>query len=547
MEHSPEGDDVSSHGTNRPKAVVITTLPMAAILPMLRDAIRSQAQSKLGARNPTVQSEIRRCLEATSISRIFDIEGLWEVLHELESATETNTRHTENVSEQEEMTSPQVPRSGQREESPSRAQNEVKATVNKNTDDDATTGSIPNDYSNPSLLQQSLEGMASSPGPVTSLPPLRIGTELQPLVRKAEIQDSEDEEGFSSSPLSSINSVVFAPRSEPSAQPTGHIDSQANHKAHAPPSTHLTPTAYPESEPEGQPQEANEPPFELLKETETETPDIIVVTHFPSLLTTLFTHRDKTSAHTNLQLLSLHLRHLARSAAGPLIMLLNTTTSPSTTSKKSGPGPGPGTFPSDPNRPANSPESITPMKPQRPLDPTLRSIFNPAPQLQGGSYGYMPTHGYGHGTGTGAAAALTRRNKPSFGTTFAQFLDLHLLCTKVPRTREDAEAAVTLGMGAGVEDVKYAWVVEVLLDELGALDWQPGVEKDITNKNKEEGGNENEVRNSHLPLPPRTSREQRWGAVDVRDSDGGGGTRIVNAFAAMGTGTGSGRGAAGGK
>jgi hypothetical protein len=537
--YSPDGDHVAPGGGDKPKAVVVTTLPVSAILPTLRDAIRSQAQSKLGARNPAAQSELRRCLEATSISRIFDIEGLWEVLHELESTAETNIRGVGNASEKGEVTSIQTPRSDQHEEPQSRIEEEVKTMVNGSANKDATTDSIPNDQSNPSLLQQSLESMASSPGPVTSLPPLRIGTELQPLVRKAEIQDSEDEEGFSSSPLSSIDSAVFAP--ELSSPCTGHVDSQANPEAHTPSAIPIS-TTDPESEPDSQPQKPHEPPSEPTKETGISTPDIIVVTHFSSLLRTLFTHCDKASAHTNLQLLSLRLRRLARSAAGPLIMLLNTTASPSTMPSKSGLG----AFPSDPNHPANSSESVTAIKRQRPLDPTLRSIFDTAPQPRGG-YGNVPIHGYDHGYGHGydagsaagpgrAAAALMRRNKPSFGAMFAQFLDLHLLCTKVPRTREDAEAAVALGTGAGIEGVKYAWVVEVLLDELGALDWKrTGADKEKDNSNKKkQGGNENRIPKS---LPPRTNRERRWGAVDVRDGEGGG-ARIVNAFAATGTGGG---------
>jgi hypothetical protein len=149
------------------------------------------------------------------------------------------------------------------------------------------------------------------------------------------------------------------------------------------------------------------------------------------------------------------------------------------------------------------------------MDPTLRSVFNPAP---------LAIHGYGHST-------AWRRNKPSFGLVFTQLLDIHLLCTKVPRERQDAErlfaplhgpdsAAAgevlmemdTPGYGpdTGVSpirtmagaasthhDVRYAWVVECLLDEIGIWDG-PGMK--------------------------RRSREQRWGAVDVRAG------RIVDAF-----------------
>jgi hypothetical protein len=183
-------------------------------------------------------------------------------------------------------------------------------------------------------------------------------------------------------------------------------------------------------------------------------------------------------------------------------MLLNTTTT----------SPVPETFTPAPDRPI-----ATGAKTQkRPLDATLRSIFNPGPNQ-------AHKNGYGYGT---AGAHLVRRNKPFFGATFAQLLDLHLLCTRVPRTRGDAETAVALG--AGSDDVKYAWVVEVLLDELGVWEWEKGeVEK----------GQERGNRREELRPPSRENREQRWCAVDVRD-----GVRVVNSFtvaSASGSGSGS--------
>jgi hypothetical protein len=124
----------------------------------------------------------------------------------------------------------------------------------------------------------------------------------------------------------------------------------------------------------------------------------------------------------------------------------------------------------------------------------------------------MHRQDYGYGP---AAANTIRQNRPSFGVTFAQFLDLHLLCTKVPRTRDDVEMEIALG--AGSEDVKYAWVVEVLLDELGIWDWEKGQSEDS--------------RGEETRLPPRVNREQRWGAVDVWD-----GVRVVDAFMSAATG-----------
>ncbi|KAM0323169.1 hypothetical protein ACHAQA_009019 [Verticillium albo-atrum] len=91
----------------------------------------------------------------------------------------------------------------------------------------------------------------------------------------------------------------------------------------------------------------------------------------------------------------------------------------------------------------------------------------------------------------------SRRNKPSFGMVFAQILDLHLLCTRVPRGADDAERV----FGDAPGEAKFVWVVEVLLDEIGVWEGKRG---------------------------PRRSREQRWGAVDVVKG------RVVNAFEAKG-------------
>ncbi|KAI0397721.1 hypothetical protein F5Y17DRAFT_322021 [Xylariaceae sp. FL0594] len=557
---------VFGHSPDKPTAVtalIITTLSVAAILPMLRDAIRSQVQSKLGTRDPAaVQKELRRCLEATSISHIFDVEGLWEVLHELQSAVQANVRHTGNVSGTGDMNHVQV--SDQNKAPPPVVRHETNVNdTGVNTNEGAATSSVPNGYGNPSLLQQSLEGVASPPGPVTSLPPLRIASGLQqPVTRKAEIQDSEDEgeEGFSSSPLSSLNSVMFASTSRAGSaspsRPTGHRGLQAEQEPYAPLSVIPIPdtnTHDPDAEPrtdtgrQGQMAVSEHVPSpELAGKTETERekvispamPDIVVVTHFSFLLATLFARRDKTSAHTELQQLSSHLRQLARSPESPLIMLLNTTTTSAsssfsssyaatTTSTSSSAKSGQRSIPVDAARQQQT----------KPLDQTLRSIFNhPAPQQQ--QQQRQQTRAYHHHNNSWKR----RRNKPSFGATFAQFLDLHLLCTKVPRTCEDA---VEL-MGDG--DVRYAWVVEVLLDELDALlGWgrseeelaattEKGKEQEKqTEREKDKDRNlpSSSSQNQHL-LPPRTNREQRWGAVDVSGGIGTGtgtkGSRIVDAF-----------------
>ncbi|KAF5605919.1 hypothetical protein FPCIR_289 [Fusarium pseudocircinatum] len=172
-------------------------------------------------------------------------------------------------------------------------------------------------------------------------------------------------------------------------------------------------------------------------------PDVIVITHFSSLLTGLFSHREKSAAHAALQLLNSHLRDLSRNLSSkPLILLLNSTSAVSS-------GPALAT-------------AASPAK-QSQVDPTLRSIFNPPP-----STGYS-----------------ARRTKPNFGLIFTQLLDLHLLCTKVPKTRQDAEGVVRQLPG---DEIEMVWVVEVLLDELGVWKGYTGA---------------------------RSGREQRWAAVKV--------------------------------
>ena len=172
-------------------------------------------------------------------------------------------------------------------------------------------------------------------------------------------------------------------------------------------------------------------------------PEVIVITHFSSLLTSLFAHREKVAAHTSLQLVGSHLRDLSRNLpSNPLIILLN-----STSSNFSGP----------------THSAIASPAKQTFVDPTLRSIFNP-PLVTGYS---------------------NRRTKPNFGLSFAQLLDLHILCTRIPKMRVDAEIAVQKRSG---EEVNMAWVVEVLLDEMGVWEGKMGV---------------------------RVGREQRWAIVEV--------------------------------
>ncbi|KAJ4140256.1 hypothetical protein NW768_001612 [Fusarium equiseti] len=298
-------------------ALLVTPKPTSVMLASLRDAIKAELKTRGYIKDKT---KLRHCLDNVMLSCVFDLDGLWEVLADLDR------------SEPEEEA---VFLDGEHE-----AQKQDITTV------------IPVD----------------------------------------EIQDSQDDEDTAFSPV----------------------------------------------------RQTSEPPQE--KETPrkmTPHPEVIVITHFSSLLTSLFAHREKVAAHTSLQLLGSHLRSLSRNLlSNPLIILLN-----STSSSFSGP----------------THSAVTSPAKQTFVDPTLRSIFNPPLVI-----GYS-----------------SRRTKPNFGLSFAQLLDLHILCTRIPKMRVDAEMAVQKRSG---EEVDMAWVVEVLLDEMGVWEGKMGV---------------------------RVGREQRWAIVEL--------------------------------
>ncbi|KAL2757711.1 hypothetical protein ACRALDRAFT_1079832 [Sodiomyces alcalophilus JCM 7366] len=351
-------------------AMVVTNQPPATLLPMLRDAVKAELVGQT-TDEEAARGKLRGCLERVSVSRVFDLEGLWEVLADLDMPCE-------------DQPASQRPEDGTTlAEGAPAVSRETEPRGEENTD--------------------------------------RPGSKLAKVV----VADSDDEDEELPLP------------SPPPAPP-------------APPAN-----ARPLPTPDRMPPESHH------------GPDIIVITHFATLLTALFTRREKKATHTSLQLLASHLRYLTRGGApsNPLVLIINTTTSPTVRNFEA-------------ETPLRNwvPPSSSSSSSNRPLDPTLQSVFCPA--------------------------TSKRRNKPSFGLVFTQLLDLHLLCTRIPREREDAERLYApLGEGRGQEEVGFVWVVEVLLDEMGV--W-------------EEGG----------ARRPRRSREQRWGAVDVV------GGRVVDAFTA---------------
>lgn len=377
-----------------PRAMIITTLSASTLLPILRDILKTEISLTQPLITDT-NGHLRECLKQISISRVFDVNGLWEVLGELDLPTQP-----------QDPGSPMSPQSRRQTEK----------------------------------TQQHDAG---------------IDEELPPSAGETEIMDSQDEGGLSPESSGETSANLAAPEREPSVH-----SKQAN----------VLP-------------DRGEIPISPV-------PDIILITHMSSLLTTLFTHREKATAHTTLQLIASHMRYLTRSPenSGPLLLILNSTTSSAASTDNISATTAANTGGSPPRPPSR------PHPPSKPLDPTLRSVFNPPPQ----SYGYD--------------APPTRRNKPSFGLVFTQLLDVHLLCTRVPKRRADAEALYAPPRGEDADDmvpsaarqIEYATVVEVLLDEVGA--WEVGGQGQ------------------------RRSREQRWGAVQVWRAGEGGMVRVVDAF-----------------
>ena len=173
-------------------------------------------------------------------------------------------------------------------------------------------------------------------------------------------------------------------------------------------------------------------------------PDFILICGFSSLLTSPFAQRQRDAAHSSLGLFSAQLRFSARSLPSrPLIMILNSTTS----EQEAGPS---SVYASN----EHSLVSENRTKQYRSLDPTLNSIFNSPPTSMA----------YGRGL---------RQSKPKFGLIFSQLLDVHLLCSRLPRAKEDAESALTeTHLNSHISGLRQDTIIEVLLDSIGK--WQPG-------------------------------------------------------------------------
>ncbi|KAM0274868.1 hypothetical protein ACHAQH_007793 [Verticillium albo-atrum] len=365
------------------RAMILTTLTAGAVLPGLRDAIRARL-AQVGREGEELKGAVRECLRRVSVATVFDVEGVWEVLGEVDS--EKAREVVGDGAARGRGRNPSVHGDAHRTDHDEELKpiEEGHDTLGHN---EATT-----------VVETERESMPPPPAAQQSqtngkivLPELKPG--------RAEIADSEDEEA--------ISSLSSSPLSSP---PASSLDSV--------------------------------PPGLELSHEEAVADGAVDAASSGSLA--------GSSADSSTESLDAVLQVLAP-MDGPV------------------PSPMDGT-------PAQAADTPSRMPSSRPLDPTLRSVFNP-PQLAMAGY----------------RSLASRRNKPSFGMVFAQMLDLHLLCTRVPRGAEDAERV----FGDAPGEASFVWVVEVLLDEMGV--WEEG-------------------------KGPRQSREQRWGAVSLVEG------RLVDAF-----------------
>ncbi|TGO21514.1 hypothetical protein BPAE_0215g00060 [Botrytis paeoniae] len=337
-----------SGNTTKPKVVVIDTIG-SFNLPLLVKILRSRLLKRryeMRSRDDVtmnlndghitdeidIQKEVNALLELVAISRVFDIEGLWEVLSEL---GRPNDQPINNGADQE-----------------------IPIII-------------------PSRTSKPVEGEAE---PLHKIPD--------------EICDSEEED------------IELTPPPPPPVKPTAPTPSS----------------------------------------TET-SPEILIIDSMHYLISHLFTHSEKVSAHNLLSLLSRTL-HTLTHTQNILTILHNTTISTKSNF-------------------ANQKPSRHPLPP--PPLPIIQSIFS------------------------------STAHKPSLGRIFDDFLDLHIMISKLPKKREDAEILYCRDDTPyfGNEDVAYSFLFEVLRDECPVL----GGDRKLGRKFGD--------------------REQRWGVFEMGDGEGG--------------------------
>ncbi|KAK4061532.1 uncharacterized protein Triagg1_10312 [Trichoderma aggressivum f. europaeum] len=361
------------------KVQIVTPKPPSTVVVLLKNSITAELKARGIAAPGEIAAQGRECLDRILLSRVFDMDGLCEVLADLDNAVAPGTE--EHVLHKPEGDD---------------AQPTEERTAKTQSKTDAAARDLENEPQGPSVV--------------------------------AEIQDSQDED------------EALSP-SQPSETPPQPKVLHEVQKSEA-----TTSGEQSKQDSNGSKDTTTATANNDNNSTST-TPDIILITHFSSLLASFFTQRDNSVAHATLRLLASHLRRLSRTLpSNPLILLINSTDSGAASSTTPTAAAAAAAHSSEPHSyDIPPPEQPTTQKPS--VDPTLRSIFNPASE----------SSGHGHAGGY-------KPNKPTFGLVFTQLLDVHLLCTRAPRPgKASLPRALT--------------VVEVLLDDIGLWGGERGLRK----------------------------------------------------------------------
>ncbi|RFU80873.1 hypothetical protein TARUN_1349 [Trichoderma arundinaceum] len=362
------------------KVQIVTPKPPSTIVVLLKNGITAELRARGVTALDDIAAQRRDCLDRIMLSRVFDMDGLSEVLADLDAPAAATAPVME-----EDALKKQVVADAQPAEETLAAQASVAAVTAKAEE--------------PPILAEIQDSQDD----------------------EDEIQDSQDDQDEALSPLQPLATAPQPSSQDKREQSNPNIADREVRGSTSGPNTasnkHSTATT-------------------------AATPDIILITHFSSLLTSFFTQRDKSAAHAALRLLASRLRRLSRTLpSSPLILLINSTDSGIASATVHPPEPHSYDNPPPPEQPIHNNNNNNNKSPA--VDPTLRSIFNPV-------HAAAPPYGHSYKT-----------NKPTFGLVFTQLLDLHLLCTRAPRpSKAIPPRAMT--------------VAEVLLDDIGVWEGERG-------------------------------------------------------------------------
>ncbi|KAM0513015.1 hypothetical protein ACHAPE_008220 [Trichoderma viride] len=321
------------------KVQVITPKPPSTIVVLLKNTITAELKARGVSKSDEVAARRRDCLDRIMLSRVFDMDGLDEVLADLDATAAT-------------------PRDSKEEEEIIEIQS-AEETADMAVQPDPTAG----------------DGDGNGNVAVSSKEEKPRETSVV-----AEIQDSQDEDETPSPPPSPI-AIPQPP--QPQSDDTNLKDTTATTE----PDNHSIPNRQVDSKNNNK---------STTTTTASSTPDIILITHFSSLLTSFFTQRDKSAAHAALRLLATRLRQLSRTLpSNPLIMLLNSTDSGAHASESHSHENSLNMNSILPPLPDQQSSSSTAYKSasSSSTDPTLRSIFNPAHHVSTSYKANKPTFG----------------------------------------------------------------------------------------------------------------------------------------------------------